>query len=250
VHDVYSRERFSQALRDNEFTLVFQPIVNMSTGTTIGAEALIRWNTPDEPFNSPLDFIPDAESTGAIVEIGNWVVQHALQIAAKWPSDLSVSVNVSGRELQHGGYALMVVEQCARVGFNPSRLQVEVTESFFAVSGSAAQESLVILRESGIEIAVDDFGSGSSDLRRLAILDADIIKIDRSCTAQITSSDGADVHDLEVLFDAAMSAERQIIAEGVETQSQREWLLNKGCELAQGYFYSRPISAEQLVATL
>lgn len=134
----------------------------------------------------------------------------------------------------------MVIDCCRDAGFSPARLQAEVTESDFDVTGSAAQANLRSLREGGAHIGIDDFGSGSSDEQRLAELDADVIKIDRSRVAQISSPKAKDREELEAWTDAALKADRQIITEGVETKSQETWLISRGGELGQGYLYSRP----------
>lgn len=244
---MYSREQLRQAIHRDEFTLVFQPILKFSTGKFTGAEALLRWNLPDAPQISPKDFIPDAENNGGIVELGEWVVRRAVQEAARWPPYAWLAVNASGRELQRRGYGQMVIDCCRDAGFSPTRLQVEVTESDFDVTGSAAQANLRSLREGGALIAIDDFGSGSSDEQRLAELDADVIKIDRSRVAQISSSRAKDREELKAWMDAALKADRQIIAEGVETKSQETWLISRGGELGQGYLYSRPIPVAEFV---
>ncbi|GEM_PF-2955451 len=245
---MYSRLQIQRALGREEFTLLFQPILKFATRRFTGAEALLRWNLPGSPPINPLDFIPDAESNAAIVDIGEWVVDHAIAEAALWPSYSWLALNASGRELQREGYGQMVIDRCLAVGFAPARLQVEVTESYFEVTGSVAQANLQTLRNGGALIAIDDFGSGTSDERRLAELDADVIKIDRSRIAQIDSPSAAHRDELNTLMDAALGADRQIIAEGVETKAQEAWLMDRGCDLGQGYLYSRPIPVTDFVA--
>lgn len=247
VGEMYSRAQLRQAVHGDEFTLVFQPIFKFKTGKFTGAEALLRWNVQDAPQIGPEDFIPDAENNGGIVELGEWVVSRAVQEAAQWPSYAWLAVNASGRELQRRGYGRMVIDCCTDAGFSPARLQVEVTESDFDVTGPVAQANLRSLREGGALIAIDDFGSGSSDERRLAELDADVIKIDRSRVAQISSPRAQDREELNKWMDAALKADRQIIAEGVETKLQETWLIARGAELGQGYLYSRPIPVGEFV---
>jgi len=233
------------ALELNEFSLVYQPLYS-AEGELVGFEALLRWQHPVFGFISPDYFIPLAEETGHIVAIGEWVLQHACQQAQVWNSSLDkpirILVNVSGVQLGKPDFAAMITRTLAEAGLHPSLLELEVTETWY-VDAVRARSQLQGFRELGIGIAIDDFGSGHASFGYLENLPADTIKIDRSLIARLdgTARGAATVYAMIAL---AKQLGMKVVAEGVETESQRDELLRAGCSLLQGYFFARPLSSD------
>ncbi|WP_104162977.1 bifunctional diguanylate cyclase/phosphodiesterase [Cryobacterium sp. N22] len=239
-------------LRNGEFFLCFQAVVDLVTGAAIGAEALVRWQHPTRGLVSPAEFIPLCEASGSIVVLGEWVVRESVAQAASWlrlrgdGDPVSVAINASARELTSAGYGEFVLTECATAGLPPALVHIEVTETYFGSDAAAVRDNIRVLRGAGVIISMDDFGTGHSSLSRLTEIELDVIKIDQSFVAAIDTERDSPVADLTIKLAATLGL--QVIAEGVETEAQAEWLREHGCLLAQGYLYSRPVAADEFVA--
>ncbi|MEV6636152.1 EAL domain-containing protein [Actinoplanes sp. NPDC051470] len=243
-----------QALDNNEFTLVYQPIVRLPDGHWTGMETLIRWHRPDRGFVGPDTFIPIAERTGLIVPLGDWILRTALRQAAAWDREYGdaapreIGINVSARQLREPGFAGDVKEALAETGFDPERVVVEVTETA-VFDGGMALDTLQNLVGLGVKVALDDFGTGHSSLGLLRTCPADTLKVDKSFV------DGIGGRSEEAVIATAMiqitnGLHLQAVAEGVETAEQAETLYRLGYRFAQGYHFSRPLSPAQVAAHL
>jgi diguanylate cyclase (GGDEF)-like protein len=240
-------------LRNNEFFLLFQPVVDLATGVAVGAEALVRWQHPSRGLVPPSEFIPLCEASGSMQVLGRWVVRESVAAAASWRrlrrwdrDPVSVSINASPRELASPGYGLFVLGECADAGLPPDLVRVEVTETDFGSDAVAVRDNIRVLRDAGVLISMDDFGTGHSSLSRLTEIDLDLIKIDQSFVAVINADGDSPVADLTIKLAASLGL--IVIAEGVETEAQAEWLRTRGCRYAQGYLYSRPVPSDEFVA--
>jgi diguanylate cyclase (GGDEF)-like protein len=242
-----------QALERNEFRLLYQPIVNIADGTAIGCEALLRWDHPTEGVVSPTEFIPIAEQSGLATPIGRFVVQTACEQLSSWRRnrngrmDFHMHVNVSAAELVDPDFERYLVQAIEHHGLSPEDLIVEITESVVLDTGTRANVTLERIRDRGFSLCIDDFGTGYSSLRYLQQFKVDAIKIDRGF---VSGADGelASEPIVRTLMTLAEAFDVRVVAEGVETVRQREMLRNAGCRLAQGYLYSRPITAQEMVA--
>ncbi|WEO77666.1 bifunctional diguanylate cyclase/phosphodiesterase [Cryobacterium sp. SO2] len=240
-------------LRNGEFFLRFQPVIDLATGVAVGAESLVRWQHPTRGLVSPAEFIPLCEASGSIQVLGQWVVRESIAEAATWRrlrrwdrQAVSVSINASARELASAGYGDFVLAECAAVGFPADLVRIEVTETDFGTDAADVRANIRVLRDAGVRISMDDFGTGHSSLSRLTEIDLDVIKIDQSFVALITPDRDSPVADLTIKMAASLGLD--VIAEGVETEAQAEWLRVRGCKFAQGYLYSRPVPSEDFVA--
>ena len=239
-----------RALDNGDFTLVYQPIVALPDGEWTSLETLIRWKHPERGFIGPDVFIPIAERTGLIVPLGDWILRTALRQAAEWQQRYGaaapgeIGVNVSARQLREPGFAADVRAALADTGFDPEKLVVEVTETA-VFDGGIALDTLQNLVTLGVKVALDDFGTGHSSLGLLRTCPADTLKVDKSFV------DGIGGRSEEAVIATAMiqitnGLHLQAIAEGVETAEQAETLYRLGYRFAQGYHFSRPLSAEQV----
>jgi diguanylate cyclase (GGDEF)-like protein len=233
-----------RALPEGQFSLHYQPQVDLASGELIGAEALIRWRHPERGFISPAKFIAIAEEIGLIVDIGRWVLQTALREAARWPEALRVAVNASPIQFETSDLLDEVNDAIARAGLGAERVVVEITEGVLIAGDSAISAKLDRLRARGVAIALDDFGTGYSSLSYLDRLPIDEIKIDRSFVQRITNDAGAAAIVRSVLSLASQLG-KLVVAEGVETAAQAELLATFGCEAVQGYYFGRPMPAEE-----
>jgi EAL domain-containing protein (putative c-di-GMP-specific phosphodiesterase class I) len=240
-------QRLPRAIEANEFILHFQPKLDLHTHHICGLEALIRWQHPEHGLIYPNDFIPLAESTGHIIELGNWVIAAACRQLAEWQAEglppLPVAINLSGRQLMDKMLPERIIEHLDRHGLNPALLQVEVTESSLIERIEVAGIVLNKLVTAGIKVALDDFGNGFSSLTYVKTLPIDAIKIDRSFVHDILNS-----HDDSVIVlstsTLAHNLGLRVIAEGVETPAQLVFLKTGGCDEIQGYHLSRPVAAK------
>jgi diguanylate cyclase (GGDEF)-like protein len=252
MHDaVRQRVETELALRSalfrDELLLVYQPIVSLADGSVRGAEALLRWAHPGRGLVSPLEFVPVAEETGLIVEIGEWVVTEAIRQLASWRArgvdDLWVSVNVSARQLRDSSLVTHVERELRRHGVPPECLVVEITESAMMADEETSAEVLHRLRDLGLSLAVDDFGTGYSSLGHLRRFPVSKVKIDRGFVAGVDADHGdAAIVRAVVAMSHAMGLE--VVAEGIETESQRHLLEQSGIALGQGWLFGRPQPAE------
>ncbi|MEV6600119.1 EAL domain-containing protein [Actinoplanes sp. NPDC051346] len=232
------------ALSGEQFAVVYQPVVEPGSGRVTGAEALIRWQHPHRGRVSPAEFIPYAEASGLIVDVGRWVVRAACREAATWPADMHVAVNLSARQLANEHIVETVAEALCAAGLEPSRLVLEITESALIDNPEQAIRSLTELKSLGLALAIDDFGTGYSSLAYLKQMPVDTLKIDRSFVEGV----GKDTGD-EAIVNSVLALARAfgltVVAEGIETEEQRQYLADLGCDLAQGYLWSPPVPPEQ-----
>ncbi|WP_246344647.1 putative bifunctional diguanylate cyclase/phosphodiesterase [Sphingobium fontiphilum] len=228
-----------QALSRGEFYLAFQPLVSTAFSAVVGYEALLRWSHPDRGDVPPEVFIPIAEDVGVILPIGEWVLREACSIAARWPDYLSIAVNVSAVQFRVGNLASVVDAALRDSGLNPKRLELEMTESVLLRNRSATIAILHDLKARGVNIVMDDFGTGYSSLSNLRSFPFDKIKIDRSFVSSV-ADDGAARSIIRAIVGLGRSLNMPVVAEGVETDEQRQMVLEEGCRQAQGYLFGMP----------
>ena len=237
------------ALAQGAFELHYQPQVDLRSDRVTGCEALLRWRHPVRGMVSPADFVPVAEETGLIEEIGQWVLRTACAEAATWPADVRIAVNVSPIQFRSETLSLKVAAALSETGLDPRRLELEITEAVLIADDDAALATLNQLRALGVHIALDDFGTGYSSLQYLQRFPFDKIKIDRSFVKEVTrNSSSASIIRAVV----SIAADRNMIttAEGVETLQQRETVHNLGCTQMQGYLFSAARPAQEIRALL
>ncbi|WP_441233249.1 bifunctional diguanylate cyclase/phosphodiesterase [Bradyrhizobium sp. 930_D9_N1_4] len=234
-----------QALARGEFEVHYQPLVDLAADVVNGCEALLRWRHPERGMISPADFIPVAEETGLIGEIGEWVLRQACTEAASWPGDIHVAVNVSPVQFRSRTLALKVAAALAESGLAPGRLELEVTETVLIRDDEEALTILQQLRELGVRIALDDFGTGYSSLSYLHRFPFDKIKIDRSFISDIGQSEDSSPI-VQAVVHMAAARHMATTAEGVETEAQREVLRQLGCSQMQGWLFSPAVPAAKL----
>lgn len=257
--DELSEERFKllQKLRSavsaNAFELYYQPIVDLNSQQPRVVEALLRWPQPDGGMIGPDIFIPLAETAGVINTLGSWVLEQACLFCAEQRlsglSDLRVAVNISALQFNDGLLQSHVERALQRANLPPEALEIELTESLFINESSGIVAQLTALTDLGITIAIDDFGSGYSNLAYLRRFNASTLKIDRSFIHPLTSDDN-DVPLVQAMITMASSLGMNTIAEGIEDEATRQMLLNMGCNLGQGYHWSKPLSATDITVQL
>jgi EAL domain-containing protein (putative c-di-GMP-specific phosphodiesterase class I) len=234
-----------KALPAGEFELYYQPVVNLADGEISGFEALIRWNHPERGLVSPAAFIPLAEEIGFIVPLGEWVIRQACVTAARWPEHLRVAVNISAVQFRNPGLMQVIVGALAASGLDPTRLEIEITETVLLHNKDATLAVLHQLRALGIRIAMDDFGTGYSSLTYLQCFPFDKIKIDRSFVKDITENSGS-LNIVRAVAALARGMGMMATAEGVETREQLEQITSEGCTEMQGFLFSQPIPAHEI----
>jgi diguanylate cyclase (GGDEF)-like protein len=238
-----------RALANGEFELYFQPLFDLASNRFCAFEALIRWNHPERGLVSPGEFIPIAEETGLITPIGEWVLKEACHQAVTWPESMRVAVNFSSVQFQTEGLRNVVFQTLATSGLAPDRLEVEITESLFLESSGPILEILHGLKQIGVRIALDDFGTGFSSLSYLRRFPFDKIKIDRSFILELLSEKEAGAV-VKAITDLAAALNMETTAEGVEEPEQVEALRAHGCTNVQGYLFSRPVPASEVLPLL
>jgi diguanylate cyclase (GGDEF)-like protein/PAS domain S-box-containing protein len=241
-------EGLRRALERREFTLHYQPKINLRTGAITGAEALIRWTHPTRGQVLPGQFIPIAEECGLIRPIGRWVLREACRQARAWVDAglpvATMAVNVSAMQLRQENFLQSVFAVLQDTGLDPGSLELELTESVLMKHAESTAATLQDLREKGVRVAVDDFGTGYSSLSYLKKFPIDALKIDQSFVRQIGTA-GDDAAIVTAVINMARSLKLLVIAEGVETQEELEFLQAHQCEEGQGYYFSRPVPPEQ-----
>jgi diguanylate cyclase (GGDEF)-like protein len=234
-----------KALPAGEFELYYQPVVNLASKEISGFEALIRWNHPERGIIVPAKFIPLAEEIGFIVPMGEWVIRQACATAAQWPGDLHVAVNISAAQFRNPGLMQVIVGALAASGLEPTRLEIEITESILLQNKETTLAVLHQLRSLGIRIALDDFGTGYSSLTYLQCFPFDKIKIDRSFVKDIAENNGS-FNIVRAVVALANGMGMTATAEGVETKEQLDRITSEGCTEMQGYWFSRPLPAHEI----
>lgn len=238
----------SDALAQEEFSLVYQPVIELATGKVAGAEALLRWQSRYIGAVSPEQFVPLAEEMGMILPIGEWLTHSACHEARSWQQmglgPLRVAINVSPRQVQQADIADLLSRALDRSGFDPNLVTVEITEGLILGSGDEVVRKLERVRRLGAKIAVDDFGTGYASLSYLKQFPVDVLKIDRSFVAEALSN-AEDARLIEAIIALGHSLGMQVVGEGVETLEQQTFLAARGCDFVQGYRYSPPLAAER-----
>jgi predicted signal transduction protein with EAL and GGDEF domain len=234
-----------KALAAGQFELYFQPIIDLASDDINGFETLIRWHHPERGLVPPDTFIPLAEEIGLIIPIGEWVIREACALAARWPEDLKVAVNLSPIQFRSPGLLQVIVGALATSGLAADRLELEITETVLLQDGETTLNLLYQLRELGIRIAMDDFGTGYSSLSYLQSFPFDKIKIDRSFVNDIVESTGS-LNIVRAIAALAKGLGMAATAEGVETRKQLAAIKSEGCTEMQGYLFSQPVPASEI----
>jgi diguanylate cyclase (GGDEF)-like protein/PAS domain S-box-containing protein len=246
---VLMESSIKKALENDEFVLHFQPQVEISSGKIVGIEVLLRWEHPDMGTLEPRRFISQAEDTGLIAQLSEWVLKHSLTQGKVWIDQgrftERICVNISESELNSDCFENKILDLLDKTGFPPSNLELEVKESAFVNNSKQVLSSLENLKRRGVSIAIDNYGSGNSSLSRLKLLPVDKLKIDRSFIRDI-QQDGNNMALAKAVISLASSLGLKVIAEGVETEYQRDFLLGDGCCDGQGFYFHRPMPKDEL----
>jgi diguanylate cyclase (GGDEF)-like protein len=245
-HQVSLARALPGALDRGELHLEYQPIVDTADGRVIGLEALLRWIHPVRGPVSPTVFIPFAEQSGQIVEMGRWVLEQACADRLKWqqsPTSVAMSVNVSAHQFMSGGFAQTVEEVLRNASIDPSLLTLEVTESVFVRDEERAVVVLAELKRTGVKLALDDFGTGYSSLSYLNSLPIDTLKVDRTFIAKLTDELSSTHRIMTAIIALAHSLEMAVVSEGVETAHQHREVNELGSDRCQGFYFARPMRA-------
>jgi diguanylate cyclase (GGDEF)-like protein/PAS domain S-box-containing protein len=241
-----------KALDRDEFVLYYQPKLELDTETIIGFESLIRWNHPSRGLVPPLDFIPLAEKTRLIIPLGEWILRTACRQIKTWQdmgfSNPCIAVNLSAHQFSQSNLVSTIGEIIAETGIQAKHLEVEITESILMENADTAADQLTQLSKMGINISIDDFGTGYSSLSYLNIFSLNYLKIDRAFVKDITSEENATLTKAIVTLAKALNL--KTIAEGVETETQKQVLRSIGCDIIQGYLLSKPVPAEEATKML
>jgi EAL domain-containing protein (putative c-di-GMP-specific phosphodiesterase class I) len=246
-------QRLANALSYGEFRIFYQPVVNLQTGDVVGVEALCRWPGPNDTFTPPETFITQAETSGFIVQLGDWVLRTAIQQVNDWQRkfsiDLMLAVNLSGRQFLHFNLLKSIEAAVKSFNYRTQMLEFEITES---VAMHNAEDSIGVMRQlksMGMRLALDDFGTGYSSLAYLKRFPIDKLKIDKTFVRDIPD-DANDLAIVGAIIAMAHALGLHVQAEGVETVPQMEFLRDCGCDFAQGYLFGRALPAEELEAML
>jgi EAL domain-containing protein (putative c-di-GMP-specific phosphodiesterase class I)/CHASE2 domain-containing sensor protein/GGDEF domain-containing protein len=237
-----------EAIGSGQLSLVYQPQLNLRHRTITGAEALMRWHHPDRGTVSPADFIPLAEETGYIVELGRWALATACRDCATWPALVRVAVNVSPAQLRLSDIVADISSALAGARLAPDRLDIEITEGALVENLQVAQATMINLKRMGLQLSLDDFGTGYSALSYLNTLPFDKIKIDQSFVSRLGQRPGDDAL-LQTIVELCQRLGKIAVAEGIETEMQVSQLLDWGCEIGQGYLLGKPLAANMLQTT-
>jgi EAL domain-containing protein (putative c-di-GMP-specific phosphodiesterase class I) len=246
-------ESLRRALERQELVLNYQPKIDLRTGEITGVEALIRWSHPLRGMILPVQFIPVAEDCGLILPIGNWVLREACKQAQVWvEAGLrlgTIAVNISAIEFRDENFLAGVFAILDETGLDPRSLELELTESVLMKHAEVTESILAALRARGVQLAIDDFGTGYSSLSYLTKFPIDVLKIDQSFVRQITTAPDQTTM-LAAILSMGRTLKLRIVAEGVETQEELVFLQAHHCDEAQGFYFSRPVPAEQFAGLL
>ncbi len=243
-HQMLERD-LRRGIRDREFNLAFQPIFDMQDRRLSGFEALLRWPQPDGTVAGPLEFVPVAEKTGLINGLGDWVIDEACRQAVDWPNELTVSINISPKQLLNPHLIDSISNALVRYGLSPRRLEIEITENIFIQNHALMLSALRKLKTLGLRMALDDFGTGYSSLNLLRTFPFDRVKIDSSFVTDLSSDRNAG-EVIRAIIALADALHIGTVAEGVETERQAEILVSEGCREIQGYIISKPMHGDQI----
>jgi len=237
------------AIAERQFRVYYQPVVELKSRRIVSFEALLRWEHPTQGLISPYRFIDAAEDTGILVSIGHWLMLQACSQLQEWkannvtPEPVNMTLNVSARQFADARLASDIQDALQQTGVDPSRLQLEMTESVAAADPRLTITVLSHLKHMGIGVVLDDFGIGSASLRGLWQFPVDALKIDRSLVREM-QTDRASSDIVELIVTLAHKMNLRVIAEGIETARQMECLLDLGCEFGQGYYFSQPMASK------
>ena len=243
-----------QGIEQQEFELYYQPIVDLQTERVAGFEALVRWISPNRGFVSPVEFIPLAESTGLIIPLGDWILREACRQMHSWhqhfdrQSELTISINLSGHQFQ-SNLVEQVEQILAATQLAPKSLKLEITESAMMDNVEQAIALLQQLKASGVKLSIDDFGTGYSSLSYLQQFCADTLKVDRSFVSKLESS-AKNQAIVDIIVTLAHKLDMDVVAEGIETESQKAILKNLNCEYGQGYLFAKPLQSKDATELL
>jgi EAL domain-containing protein (putative c-di-GMP-specific phosphodiesterase class I) len=241
------------ALARGEFFLEYQPVMEVASQEIAGAEALVRWQHPQLGCMAPEEFIPEAERSGLILPLGEWVLRRACAQAAAWQREglkaVPVAVNVSALQFRQQEFSGLVRRVLAESGLAPEYLELELTESLLMSTGGAVNPCLRELNELGVGLAIDDFGTGYSSLGYLKRFRVSKLKVDRSFIRD-AATDADDAAITKAIIGLAKSLHLRVVAEGVETEAQFRLLREWGCDHIQGYYLSRPVAAAEMARML
>lgn len=248
VEQLKMEEELRNALANHELELRYQPQIDTQSGSVVSMEALVRWKHPERGMVSPLEFIPVAERTGQIIELGNWVMQEVARHCLYWDSlglrPFRVCINISPLQFNQSNLPQSIGDFLKRTALDAHRIELELTESAIMTDAETNIEKLRQLKALGLELAVDDFGTGYSSLSYLKRFPIDTLKIDQSFVADLDSPDGAAIVDAIIALSKTLNL--RVIAEGIENPEQLRYLVDKGCDLLQGYYFARPIYPEDV----
>jgi EAL domain-containing protein (putative c-di-GMP-specific phosphodiesterase class I) len=243
-----------RALERDELFVLYQPIMDLSTLELVGVEALLRWRHPERGVVGPLEFIPVAEETGVIVQLGRWVLSQACRQARAWDlvapgRALTMNVNVSGRQVTEPGFVAEVAQVIADAGLDPARVVLEFTEGVLMRDTDATMATLRALKALGVRLAIDDFGTGYSSLSYVRQFPIDVLKIDRSFVASM--ADGPDETALmQSILKLSETLHLETVAEGIEDTGQLARLQGLGADLGQGFLFAKPLEPNEIAALL
>ena len=239
------KKEIEAAIDEKQFVLHYQPQIEIASGRLVGAAALLRWKHPSLGILAPASFIPTAEEIGITNSIGQWAIHEACRQAVFWQAqghiDTTTSVNVSAGLISQRGFVEQIRNTLTETGLQPELLELEITESDLVEDFDLVKESLNLVRRLGVRIALDDFGTGFSNLMYLSQFPIDTLKIDQHFVRNLGKRNRVIIQSV---IEMAKNLHLRTIAEGVETLNQAEFLLGTGCELAQGYYYSSPLSPD------
>jgi EAL domain-containing protein (putative c-di-GMP-specific phosphodiesterase class I) len=255
VRRLETERELRHALERDELVLRYQPIIALASGEVTGVEALLRWQHPERGLLDPGEFIPVAEDSGLIEPIGRWVMERACEQTLAWHEErpdarpIHVSVNLSARQVTHRDLPSAVSEILARTGLDPEHLHLEITESVLVEEHGVATATLEALSALGVSLVLDDFGTGYSSLAYLNRFPLDVLKIDRSFTDAL-GVEQERTAIVEAIIGMARALSLDVVAEGAENEAQVSELRRLGCDCAQGFYFARPMAAQQISSLL